>query len=298
MVDKRKPIIFHIIGFEIYFMKLDILVSHNSENQDIAEKLKDIIETTFPNTRVYVSGRDLEGGQTWISEIKNHLSTSKVIISLITKKSIGNLWVYFESGAGFVDDKTIPLVYYDLSLKDLTPPLSLLQARDFTANGFKLLFEDLQKKLDTTLKPRSLEFASEMYNEILTDISLKKLHYLYDFFSTNEVDTDSNKTWVYQNRCLVFDYVINGFQVSVDVYFDRPTIEIEIFGRNKESSTFLFNKMLKDIEFSGKPFSQNHLKGDRYTCNSFDLSTDQDTIKTTLLNVLVEIKNYKAKFSL
>jgi len=86
-------------------IRFNIFISHDNSDETIAIELKKFIENIFLNTNVYVSGRDLEGGQTWIENIKLALKSSQVIIALVTKKSINANWLYFESGAGFTDDK-------------------------------------------------------------------------------------------------------------------------------------------------------------------------------------------------
>lgn len=125
----------------------NIFISHDSNDEAIAVELKVFLENIFLNTSVYVSGRDLQGGQTWIENIKLSLKNSQVIISIITKQSINNIWIYFETGAGFVDDKSIPLITDGLEFHDLRPPLSLLQARTLTNKGIIALVNDISNKL-------------------------------------------------------------------------------------------------------------------------------------------------------
>lgn len=278
-------------------MKFDILISHNSEDQSIAEKLKDLIETVFPNTEVYVSGRNLEGGQTWINEIKKRLGTSKVIISLITQNSLRNLWVYFESGAGFVEDRTIPLVFFDVSINQLSAPLNVIQARDFSINGFEQLFGDLQRKLDTPLKERGLKtamgYAKELLTELPLEINKSKLNYLHNFFHGAGLKTVKKGVWIYESRCLVFDYDVNGHRIAVDVYFDRPVIEIEIFGRNDDSSRYLFEVMLNSAIFSNKLFGSQQFNNQRLIYASYGVTIEREQLQEHLIEVTKKIEKYK-----
>ena len=75
--------------------KFSIFISHDSSDESLALSLKSFIEKIFLNSDVFVSGRDLVGGEIWIKKIHNKLENSKIIISLITRSSINNLWVYF-----------------------------------------------------------------------------------------------------------------------------------------------------------------------------------------------------------
>lgn len=146
-------------------IKFNIFISHDANDQAIAVELKSFLENIFLNSNVYVSGRDLEGGQTWIENIKLALKSSQVIIALVSKNSINANWLYFESGAGFTDDRTIPLVTDDLQFKDLTPPLSLLQSRMLSAEGISLLLTDISKKLSLR-QPTSLPGLEELISRI------------------------------------------------------------------------------------------------------------------------------------
>lgn len=129
-------------------INFNIFISHDSKDEAIAIELKAFLENIFLNASVYVSGRDLKGGQTWIENIKLSLKSSQVIISIISKESINSNWIYFETGAGFTDDKSIPLLTDGLEFGDLTPPLSLLQARILSNSGIELLVSDISNKLN------------------------------------------------------------------------------------------------------------------------------------------------------
>jgi hypothetical protein len=98
-------------------LNFNIFISHDSKDETIAVELKAFLENVFLNASIYVSGRDLQGGQTWIENIKLILKSSQVIISIISKESINNNWIYFETGAGFTDDKSIPLITDGLKIR-------------------------------------------------------------------------------------------------------------------------------------------------------------------------------------
>ncbi len=124
-------------------INFNIFISHDKSDETIALALKVFLENIFKNSNIYVSERDIMGGQKWIENIKLSLKTSHVIISIISKKSLESEWLYFETGAGFVDDKLIPLVVGKVTLRNLKPPLSLLQARLLSKNGIVALVNDI-----------------------------------------------------------------------------------------------------------------------------------------------------------
>jgi len=145
-------------------LNFNIFISHDSSDETVAIELKKFLENIFLNASVYVSGRDLQGGQTWIENIKLSLKTSQVIISIITKESINNNWIYFETGAGFTEDKSIPLLADNLKFSDLKPPLSLLQSRTLTKVGIEAIVSDIASKLNLRI-PKHLTGLDELLSE-------------------------------------------------------------------------------------------------------------------------------------
>jgi len=125
--------------------KFEAFVSHDSADETLALLLKKLIEGIFLNADVFVSGKDLRGGNLWAAELKHRLSSAKVIIALITRYSKDNLWVHFESGAGFIDDRTIPICADEISVEMLDPPFKLLHARNFDDRGLKELLQDIAR---------------------------------------------------------------------------------------------------------------------------------------------------------
>lgn len=146
-------------------IRFNIFISHDNNDETIAVELKSLLENIFLNSTVYVSGRDLKGGQTWIENIKLSLKTSQVIVSLISKESINNNWIYFETGAGFIEDKSIPLITDGLTFSDLKPPLSLLQSRTLSKQGIESLIGDISDKLGLR-KPKILTGLDNLLSEV------------------------------------------------------------------------------------------------------------------------------------
>ncbi len=182
-------------------LNFNIFISHDSRDEAVAIGLKNFLESIFLNSSVYVSGRDLQGGQTWIENIKISLKTSQVIVSLITKESINNYWMYFETGAGFIDDKSIPLLADNLKFTELMPPLSLLQARTLTKTGIESLLSDISIKLNLrkpkmltgldTLLEESEKFFSLRKSESIVNSSIKKENITIIESQKNPIISDS-----------------------------------------------------------------------------------------------------------
>lgn len=120
-----------------------VFVSHAVEDEAIAILLKEFLEQIFLNIDVFVSGRDLAGGEVWCQELRATLGEAAAIVSLVSLYSVNNRWVYFESGAGFVEGKTVPIILDDVDVSELNPPFSLLQSRRFDGLGVQGLVKDI-----------------------------------------------------------------------------------------------------------------------------------------------------------
>ena len=125
--------------------EFSVFISHVSDDESIAIAIKRFIEKVFLNSVVFVSGRDLTGGEVWVKEIRDKLRTSRVIVSIITPFSQNSSWVLFESGAGFSDSRTIPLCGDGITIETLRPPLKLLQARALSQEGLQKLVRDIAR---------------------------------------------------------------------------------------------------------------------------------------------------------
>lgn len=144
-------------------MNFTLFISYAHEDGFIAKKLKNWLEEIFLNADVFMSGIDIRGGSVWSKEILDKLKESKAIIVLLTKKSWDKNWVYFEAGAGFTEEKTIPICCDGYSVGDLKTPLSIFQARNLNKKGLNELTKDIAKLSDT--RPPSV-VSTDVINEI------------------------------------------------------------------------------------------------------------------------------------
>jgi hypothetical protein len=122
--------------------RITVFISHVHEDETLALHLKSLLEGIFLDADVFVSGRDLAGGQVWFEELRQRLGHAIAIIALITRFSLSSRWVYFESGTGFIRQCTIPVVTDGVTLEDLQPPMTLLQTRKYDEEGLKALWQE------------------------------------------------------------------------------------------------------------------------------------------------------------
>jgi ribosomal protein S10 len=222
--------------------KPTVFLSYADEEENFARNFKTALEKLFPESFVYVAAIDMEGGQLWAEKLKDALKNAVIIIPLLTENSISNPWVLFESGAGFQDDRTIPLLLGTLNPRNLQAPFSYLHSRVLSRDGLSALIKDLTGKLEKTPVGPISTFLREIeeYSGEIKVNQLKKLLPISKF-------SPSAKQWVYKRNCLVYDYPIEGrYKIFIDVYFLLDRAEIQLHGRDQESVDYLSKKMLKN----------------------------------------------------
>src|SRR6266849_1941144 len=70
-------------------------------------------------------------GENWLDRILEELEAAKVVLLILSEKSVTRPWVNFEAGAGwFTKKKIIPLCIKELNKDNLPKPYSNLQAID------------------------------------------------------------------------------------------------------------------------------------------------------------------------
>lgn len=122
-----------------------VFISHISEESEIAQDLKELIEESFLGMiEVFVSsdGDSISVGQKWLENITNSLKECSVEIILCSDKSIQRPWINFEAGAGWIKEiPVIPICHSGMNPSKLPVPLNMLQATSLSeVSGLKLLF--------------------------------------------------------------------------------------------------------------------------------------------------------------
>jgi hypothetical protein len=67
---------------------LTVFISHVTEDEPLASGLKDYLESIFLNASIFVSGRDLAGGEVWIEELRSTLAAATAVIGVMTPLSL------------------------------------------------------------------------------------------------------------------------------------------------------------------------------------------------------------------
>src|SRR5437879_4033411 len=97
--------------------KPKIFISHIHEEQSLAIFLKEQLLGMFLGGVDFFISSDrnvVRGGALWLDEIRQALKDSAVVLALISPRSIARTWINFESGAGWVQTRLIPICHSGL----------------------------------------------------------------------------------------------------------------------------------------------------------------------------------------
>lgn len=133
-----------------------VFISHITEEKEIAQALKQLVESTFLNMiDVFVSSdpTSIKLGRKWLDEITHALKNCSVEIILASPESVKRPWINFEGGSGWIRDiPVIPLCHSEMVPAKLPAPLSSLQAATATDEAqLKLIFPVLAEAVGCTL---------------------------------------------------------------------------------------------------------------------------------------------------
>ena len=149
----------------------------------------------------------------------------------------------------------------------------------------KIIKERDQKEKELeVLKANSEESRKNMIKELRNKFSKEKYSLL------------SERQWIYQGICLVHDYIINGkYKIAIDTTRYVDNWEIQLFGRNSESTKYIFETMVNDKSFLPKPLNDYEVKGDRIIFDRFKWNENIDNIIVSLKDLLDRIENHMNK---
>jgi hypothetical protein len=111
----------------------DIFISHLHEDEVAAKAISRFLIAKLPKEHrtVFVSTdeRQILLGDDWLTQVREALRTSKIVIALLSPEAVTRPWVNFEAGAAwFSTDKIlIPLCLGDLRPENFPKPYSNIQ---------------------------------------------------------------------------------------------------------------------------------------------------------------------------
>ena len=121
----------------------DVFISFIHEEVQIAEAVQDFVQSHLESyTPESLAGKKdvflssdrwaVYAGELWFERIISELREAKVVVSILSPRSVERPWVNFEAGAAWIlsDTHLIPLCFGGLTKGTLPRPYSSLQALD------------------------------------------------------------------------------------------------------------------------------------------------------------------------
>jgi hypothetical protein len=141
-----------------------LFISHISEEREIADALKRLIEGEYRGLiDVFVSSspESIHPGQKWLDRIDDALTQCKVEIVIASPTSLRRPWVNFEAGAGWVRRiPVIPICHSGMTFEKLPKPLdSFLAAIATDETGMRQIFRPIADALGG-LVPKEIDFTA------------------------------------------------------------------------------------------------------------------------------------------
>jgi hypothetical protein len=114
----------------------NVFISFIHEEAEYAEAVQAFITQILgPEARPFLSSDQMQvyAGEKWLEKIMEELKSARVVLLMLSSKSVGRPWVNFEAGAAWTRDIiTIPVCFKDLRKEALPKPYSSLQAVDLS----------------------------------------------------------------------------------------------------------------------------------------------------------------------
>lgn len=204
---------------------------------------------------------------------RNELNVVKIILCLIKQpESYGFVSVTYEEFfekikkrlGSYVSTSSQKWLLY---LLDFMSTIENLKGDDMEFDESDRFIIDHVDRIDALIKARE-NVSKKLYNRVC------KLQE-----EVKKPDT-CEKQWIYSKCCLVHDFNLSGNSIAFDLYVSPKRWELQLFGRNIKSQSYLSGL------FSISPMSdyknQVHIKDYRYILHNFKLEDDDSMIKDRL----------------
>jgi len=103
----------------------DIFVSFADEERHVALALKDLLQTRMDGVSIFLTADrwQMLAGERWLDRIETELRAAKVVVLVLTQKSVYRPWINFEAGAAWLKGAlVIPACFGSLRVRELPKP--------------------------------------------------------------------------------------------------------------------------------------------------------------------------------
>ena len=147
----------------------EVFISFIHEEERIAKAVHRFLKKKLEKN-VFLSSDKWQvfAGELWLDRIRQELSSAKVVILLISHKSVLRPWVNFEAGAAWLTNKVvIPVCFADMSKEELPKPYSGIQAVSLRTEAYYFL-TSVAHHLQILSPVPTLEGEDEAFRELWT----------------------------------------------------------------------------------------------------------------------------------
>ncbi len=120
----------------------DVFISFIHEEQAVATAVQRLLQASLGAEGVFLSSDEWQifAGEQWLERIKEELAKSRIVVLMLSPRSVQRPWVNFEAGAAWLTGKVIiPACFGGLSKGDLPKPYSNITALDLPGDVYYLI---------------------------------------------------------------------------------------------------------------------------------------------------------------
>jgi hypothetical protein len=147
----------------------DIFISFIHEEHAVASAVQRLLQSQLglSNQSVFVASDEWQifAGEDWLRRIKEELSPAKIVILMLSPRSIQRPWVNFEAGAAWITGiPIIPACFAGLLKHALPKPYSNIQALELPGDAYYLI-TSVAHYLNV-LPPPPVLYGSARFNQL------------------------------------------------------------------------------------------------------------------------------------
>jgi hypothetical protein len=134
-----------------------VFISFIHEDDAVAEAVQRFLQSKLNDQAVFRSSDRwrIYAGEVWMDRIMTELQDAKVVVLILSPRSVKRAWVNFEAGAAWIEKaKIIPVCFGGLTKGNLPKPYSSLQAIDLEDDDDKYY---LLRSVSHYLNPAALD---------------------------------------------------------------------------------------------------------------------------------------------
>jgi hypothetical protein len=120
----------------------DIFVSHIHEEAEAAEALTQYLRDYGFESFLSSERWQIRAGDRWFDRITEELAEAKIVLLMLSKRSVDRPWINFEAGWSWSQKKkTIPVCFGGLEPHTMPRPYSDLQGIDLATEAYALVLD-------------------------------------------------------------------------------------------------------------------------------------------------------------